>query len=104
MKPCNGHGGRVGSALLLTAAIVCAGRPAAAQPGRYVLDVRLDPERGRLGDDAFLRACRRFYEKIEGRSVGTSEFRAHWREALGDEELLSAWLDSPGSAPVPPAE
>ena len=45
----------------------------------------LDAFRRRLGDDAFLRACRRFYEKIEGRSVGTSDFRAHWREVLGDE-------------------
>jgi hypothetical protein len=62
----------------------------------------LDAFRRRLGDDAFLRACRRFYEKIEGRSVGTPDFRAHWREVLGDEKLLSAWLDSPGSAPTPP--
>jgi aminopeptidase N len=64
----------------------------------------LDVFRRRLGDDAFLRACRRFYERIEGRSVGTPEFRAHWGQVLGDDELLSAWLDSPGSVPVPPAE
>jgi hypothetical protein len=64
----------------------------------------LDAFRRRLGDEAFLRACRRFYEKIEGRSAGTPDFRAHWREALGDEGLLSSWPDSPGSAPVPPAE
>jgi hypothetical protein len=64
----------------------------------------LDAFRSRLGDDPFLRACRRFYEGIEGRSAGTPDFRAHWREVLGGEELLSAWLDSPGSAPVPPAE
>ena len=64
----------------------------------------LDAFRRRLGDDAFLRACRRFYERIEGRKAGTPDFRAHWREVLGNEELLSAWLDSPGSAPVPPAE
>jgi hypothetical protein len=64
----------------------------------------LDAFRRRLGDDAFFRACRRFYERIEGRSVGTSDFRAHWRDVLGEEELLSAWLDSPGSVPVPPAE
>jgi hypothetical protein len=62
----------------------------------------LDAFRRRLGDDAFLRACRRFYEKIEGRSVGTPDFRAHWREVLGDEKLLSAWLDSPGGVPIPP--
>jgi hypothetical protein len=64
----------------------------------------LDAFRRRLGDDAFLRACRRFYERIEGRRVGTPDFRAHWRDVLEDEELLSAWLDSPGSDPVPPAE
>jgi hypothetical protein len=62
----------------------------------------LDAFRRRLGDDVFLRACRRFYEKIEGRSVGTPDFRAHWREVLGDEKLLSAWLDSPGGVPIPP--
>jgi hypothetical protein len=63
----------------------------------------LDAFRRRLGDDAFLRACRRFYERIEGRSVGTPDFRAHWREVLGNDEFLSAWLDSPGGAPVLPA-
>jgi hypothetical protein len=62
----------------------------------------LDAFRRRLGDDVFLRACRRFYERIEGRSVGTPEFRAHWREVLGDDTLLSAWLDSPGNVPVLP--
>jgi hypothetical protein len=63
----------------------------------------LDSFRRRLGDGVFLGACRRFYEGIEGRSAGTPEFRAHWREVLGDDELLSAWLDSPGSVPVLPA-
>jgi aminopeptidase N len=64
----------------------------------------LDAFRERLGDDGDFRACRRFYERIKGRSAGTTDFRAHWREVLGDEKLLSAWLDSPGSLPVPPAE
>jgi aminopeptidase N len=64
----------------------------------------LDAFRRRLGDEPFFEACRRFYERIRGRSVGTSDFRAHWREGLGNDELLSAWLDSPGSAPVPPVQ
>ena len=64
----------------------------------------LDAFRRHLGDEDFLSACRRFYEKIEGRSVGTDDFRAHWQAALDDDDLLTAWLDSPGRAPLSPAE
>ena len=64
----------------------------------------LDAFREHLGDDAFFGACRRFYEAIRGGGAGTDEFRAHWRKALRDNEVLSAWLDSPGSGPVPPDE
>lgn len=61
----------------------------------------LEAFRERLGDEAFARACRGFYEAIRGQKAGTTEFRAYWKSVLGDDALLSAWLDSPGSGPVP---
>jgi hypothetical protein len=57
--------------------------------------------RERLGDEAFFRASRRFYESIrDSPGAGTDEFRGFWKDALGDEALLSAWLDSSGSGPA----
>lgn len=64
----------------------------------------LDAFRARLGDEAFFKTCRSFYDKIKTKKAGTEDFRAHWRQALGDNDLLSAWLDSPGSTPLPPVE
>jgi hypothetical protein len=57
--------------------------------------------RSRRADDAFFDACRRFYERFNGRSAGTDDFRAFWSVALKDDPLLRSWLDSPGRGPVP---
>ncbi|MCG6928128.1 MAG: hypothetical protein LJF30_22830 [Acidobacteria bacterium] len=64
----------------------------------------LEAFRQHLGDEAFSRAFRGFYETIRGRKAGTADFRAYWKDALGDDALLGAWLDSPGSRPVPPGD
>ncbi len=64
----------------------------------------LDAFRRHLGDEAFSRACRGFYEAIRGRKAGTADFRAYWAGVLGDDALLRAWLDSPGSLPLPPGD
>jgi hypothetical protein len=64
----------------------------------------LDAFREHLGDEVFFGACRLFYESIRDTSAGTDDFRAHWKNALQDVKLLSSWLDSPGSAPVPSSD
>ena len=53
-----------------------------------------------LGDDAFFRSCRGFYESIRGGGAGTGDFRAYWSATLEGDALLTAWLDSPGAGPV----
>jgi aminopeptidase N len=60
----------------------------------------LEAFRQRLGDRAFLQACRGFHEAIRGRKAGTSDFRAYWSAVLGEDTLLTSWLDSPGGRPV----
>ncbi len=64
----------------------------------------LEAFREHLGDEAFSRVCRGFYEAIRGRKAGTADFRAYWKNVLGDDTLLEAWLDSPGRRPVPPGD
>jgi len=64
----------------------------------------LDAFREHMGDAGFFSASRSFYEAIKDRSVGTEEFRAHWKEVLKNDDLLSTWLDSPGGMPVSPDE
>jgi aminopeptidase N len=61
----------------------------------------LEAFREHLGDEIFSRACRGFCEAIRGRKAGTADFRAYWSAVLGDDVLLGAWLDLPGSRPVP---
>lgn len=64
----------------------------------------LDAFRSQMGDERFFDACRRFYASIRDTRAGTDDFRFLWKAALRDDELLTSWLDSGGSAPVPPVD
>jgi len=62
----------------------------------------LEAFRSHLGDNAFFDTCRRFYERFNGRSAGTDDFRAFWSAALKDDAPLESWLDSSGPGPSAP--
>jgi hypothetical protein len=59
----------------------------------------LEAFRSHMGDNAFFDTGRRFYERFNGRSAGTDDFRAFWSAALKDDALPSSWLDSSGRDP-----
>ena len=66
----------------------------------YKGSLLLDHLRHVLGDDAFFRACRDFFQTYKGRSIGTADFRSFWKTRLGDQkDSLDAWLDSAGGLP-----
>jgi hypothetical protein len=53
-----------------------------------------------LGDDAFLEACRAFYQSYRARAATTEDFRSFWSERLAEHaHRLDRWLDSPGGIP-----
>ena len=52
----------------------------------YKGSLLLDHLRHVLGDDAFFRACRDFFQTYKGRSIGTADFRSFWKTRLGDHE------------------
>ena len=60
----------------------------------------LDHFRRLIGDQAFCRASRDFYQQFKEERISTVEFRAFWRKALGkNQEWVSTWLDSRGGLP-----
>ncbi|MDH4272815.1 MAG: M1 family aminopeptidase, partial [Candidatus Aminicenantes bacterium] len=57
----------------------------------------LDDLRCLLGDDAFFKTCRDFYQEYGKKSIGTPEFRSFWKNRLGHRGRgIDIWLDSKG--------
>jgi len=53
-----------------------------------------------MGDDAFFKASRDFYQRFREQRISTDEFREFWRSRLGDSaSLVDIWVDSPGGVP-----
>jgi Peptidase family M1 domain len=66
----------------------------------YKGSLMLDYVRQEMGSDQFYTAARDFFQTYKGRSIGTAEFRAFWKERLGDKkDALDKWLDSTGGLP-----
>jgi hypothetical protein len=66
----------------------------------YKGSLMLDYVRQVMGSDQFNAAARDFFQTYKGRSIGTAEFRAFWKERLGDKkDALDKWLDSTGGLP-----
>jgi len=60
----------------------------------------LDSFRQQLGDSAFFKRCREFYQTFHENLIGTLEFREFWENKLGKNKLLlNKWLDSQGGIP-----
>lgn len=60
----------------------------------------LDTFRNAMGDQAFFKASREFFETYRGKLTGTPEFRSFWKSKLAShEELVDVWLDSRGGPP-----
>ncbi len=67
----------------------------------YKGSLMLDSLRQTLGDAKFFPACRSFFDTYKGKSIGTQEFRAFWRDQLGDHKVLvDNWLDAKGRTPL----
>jgi len=59
--------------------------------------------RVKMGDEAFLAACREFYSQHRGRELSTEDLRSYWNRILGDQSgLIDRWLDSRGGVPNGP--
>jgi hypothetical protein len=66
----------------------------------YKGSLMLEYLRQTMGEGKFYAASQEFYQTFKGKSVGTVEFRAFWKQALGDKsDIVDAWLDSPGGLP-----
>ncbi|MBD3414906.1 MAG: hypothetical protein GF421_10805 [Candidatus Aminicenantes bacterium] len=67
----------------------------------YKGSLMLDCFRQQIGDSAFFKICRDFYQTFHEDLIGTPEFRAFWEMKLGKKKvILNKWLDSDGGVPI----
>jgi aminopeptidase N len=66
----------------------------------YKGSLMLDALRREMGDAAFFKASREFFETYRGKGIGAAEFRGFWKQKMGERgTLVDQWLDSPGGLP-----
>jgi hypothetical protein len=66
----------------------------------YKGSLMLDDIRNRIGDRAFFKVCRDFFQKFHHDLIGATEFREFWGDRLPEyKDVLNAWLDTPGGLP-----